>query len=522
MVLAVDVDPGVLVDHGPWLPGYVREALLADADRRRRGVHHTSPGVAATVVAMAVDEAAVDDETIIGDPAVGGGAFLLTACEILTGSRRARIARVVGCDIDPLAVAVTVAALELWADGAALPAGSIRVADFLQPSPFSRRPDVVVGNPPFLSQLRGGSVRSDVMRRALRTRWPGVGGYVDDAAAFLLAAVDAVGDGGVVALMQPASFLSARDAQGVRARLAAVAPLVALWVDGERRFDAAVDTVAPVVRKGGVPGEIRRVVGVPGVAAAPARGPDASSWAPLIADISGTPALDPGELTIDGTLGGVAVITSGFRDQFYGLRGAVSDDVSGRHRLVTSGLIDPIQLLWGARSCRFDRQRWAHPVVDPQAVAPGIRSWVSRRLVPKLLVASQTKVVEVAVDPDGHCVPCTPVVSVEPKSCAPSLWHLAAALSSPVVAALIVQGAAGSALSRDAVRISAPRMAALPLPAPGPAWDRAAEAAHGMYDSPSRAQLGAVARHSLAAYGVADREDLFEWWEQRLPVVKPG
>ena len=98
------------------------------------------------------------------------------------------------------------------------------------------------------SQLRGGTPRSQAQRAALAERWAGVGGYVDDAAAFLLAGVDALADGGTVVLVQPASVLGAVDARSVRERLARSAPPRALWVDPGRAFAAGVDTVALVCR----------------------------------------------------------------------------------------------------------------------------------------------------------------------------------------------------------------------------------------------------------------------------------
>ncbi|NIR36154.1 MAG: hypothetical protein GWN79_06265 [Actinobacteria bacterium] len=198
------------------------------------------------------------------------------------------------------------------------------------------------------------------------------------------------------------------------------------------------------------------------------------------------------------------------------------DEPGGTPRLVTSGLIDPLRLRWGERVCRYDRRRWRHPVVDLDRVDDAVEGWVVARLVPKVLVATQTRTVEAVVDPDGSLVPSTPVVSVEPSGPVPSLWHLAAVLSSPVVAALVATTAAGSALSRDAMRVSARTVAALPLPADAAAWDAAAEAAE-------RAQLGGddgalrvCAARTLAAYGVEGRTDLLEWWAPRLPGARRG
>ena len=63
------------------------------------------------------------------------------------------------------------------------------------------------------------------------------------------------------------------------------------------------------------------------------------------------------------TLGDIATFTADFRDQYYGLVGAVSDDGDGPP-LITSGLIEPGRVLVGRRQVRFAKQRFAAPRVD--------------------------------------------------------------------------------------------------------------------------------------------------------------
>ncbi len=516
-VLRVEVDPAVVASAGPWLPGFAREALLSSADRRRGGVHHTSPTLASTVTALARSARPWSDTDVVIDPAVGGGAFLLAAVAAMGGEPGSALARVRGFDVDPLAVAVTIAALRLWAGGAEVPQGAVRVGDALDEAWPSDPAACVLGNPPFLSQLRSGTARDETRRRALSTRWPELAGYVDDAAAFLLAGLDHVVDGGVVALLQPASFLSARDAEPVRRRLRAEAGLAGLWIDDGRQFSAAVDTVALVVRKGAAIDHVEsveRARGVPAVRLPSHPVPDDRSWGSLL--LVDTPTLHRGDVAGSRVVADVANVTAGFRDQFYGLRGAVGEARAGEPRLITSGLIDPLTCRWGETPCRFDKQRWTTPTVDPDAVDAAIRGWLAARLVPKLVVASQTRVLEVAIDAEGDMVPCTPVISVEPRTDAPTLGHLAAALISPVSSLLLLRDAAGSALSSDAMRVSATAIGRLPLPEPGPAWDAAAAAIDALPGAPTRAELAEIGRLALAAHGLAHRGDILDWWHSRL------
>ena len=94
-------------------------------------------------------------------------------------------------------------------------------------------------------------------------------------------------------------------------------------------------------------------------------------------------------------LGDLATATAGFRDEYYGLRPAVVDARDGDlPMLITSGLVDPGRVLWGERATRFDGRPFMHPRVDPAQLGGRVGRWVHQRLVPKVVVATQTKVVE--------------------------------------------------------------------------------------------------------------------------------
>jgi len=428
------------------------------------------------------------------------------------------VRRLIGCDIDPLAVATTEAAVTLWSGGIRPQPGAIRVADFLAPDPFAgRRPDLIVGNPPFLSQMKRATARDERRRAELKRRWPSLGGYVDESLLFLLAACETVADDGVVALIQPTSVLSARDSAPGRAILDEVAPPTAFWWPGEQVFDAAVDTCAIVCRRGARDKIVTRAVGVPAVSAKSCVRPHPGSWSPLLAGIKGTP-----DFVIEGLpLSSMADVTAGFRDQYYGLRGAVIEDQQGQHPLITCGLIDPIESRWGRVPCRYDRRKWQAPAVVVDEIEEPVRDWFLSRLKPKLLVATQTKLIELIVDADGVMVPCTPTVVVEPHD-PDDIWHLAAALSAPVTSASVVGSSAGSGQSADAIRVSASTLSHVVLPPSGRAWDLAAEAVREVHFSvDEEARREALMNAAIlcdAAFGVDD-EALRRWWADRLPRI---
>jgi SAM-dependent methyltransferase len=452
-LLAHEPAPFALPDGvGPELLGALHESLLGRPARRGRGAYYTPADVAARLVGWAVEGL---DRPVVLDPACGGGAFLLDAAR--------HTDRLVAIDIDPLAVAVTEAALFL--------ATGRRPVTHVGDALVDEWPaaDVVVGNPPFLSQLRGDTARSRDRAAAL-----GAKGYVDDAALFLLAAARHAGR---VALLQPESIVSAASAASVRAE---VGPLVErIWVPDRPLFDAAVRVVGVVLD--------RRAAGI-------------ERWSSVVADARGVPSVDIGPR---GTLGERCEITAGFRDEYYGLAPFVRERDGAP--LITCGLIDPASCRWGAEPARYGRRRWAAPAVDLDGLASSsLAGWADRQLVPKVLVATQTRVIEAVVDEVGAWLPCTPVLSVVPVDL--DLWHVLAVLLAPPVSAWALREAGGAALSGDAVKLSATQLRAIPLPAAGPDWDDAAVALRSGDVLAAGAAMG-------RAYGI----DVLGWWSARLP-----
>ena len=537
--------PAAMLD--PGLLGAAHEALLADSERRQRGAFYTPGPLAAGLVRAA--------GTLVGprgrrarvcDPAVGGGVFLLAAARELI-ARGADPGTVIGeqlwgVDVDPLAVEVATAALALLAAAHGAPRARPRVvvADALRVgldawSPRAAPFDLVVGNPPFLGQLRRRTARSRPERTVLRGRLgAAVGPYTDAAALFLATAVEMTVPGGRVALIVPESVLAARDSAAVRAVVAERAALVGLWTAESAGFDAAVRVCAPILAVGRPqPRSVSRFTGAAVEAAAPMAVGDrvaaGASWAPLLAAQRGVPSV---ELPATPTLASVASATAGFRRQYYGIRPFVRErgaiDVEGPDAevmpLITAGAIDPARLLWAARPTRFAGRTWTAPVVDLaalRAIDPPLARWAEARRIPKVLVATQTAVVEPVVDPRGWWYPSVPVVSVEP---APErIWEVAAVVGSPVVSAWLATRLAGTALSADTIRVGAAHLLEVPLPLDREAWRDgarrwrdASEAARAGDGVAWERALRAYGDAMVAAYGITDA-GLVDWWETRRP-----
>ncbi|WP_183095365.1 N-6 DNA methylase [Nocardioides stalactiti] len=445
---------------------------LAD-ERRSRGAFYTPPAL----VDWILDRALGSTPATVLDPACGTGHFLVAAARRLGDVRSVH-----GSDLDP--EAVRIARLRLQAEDPAVPVAEIearvRVADGLtawEGSCF----DAVIGNPPFLGQLKS---------RTAGQRG-GLGAYTDTSAAFLHRSLGLVRDGGTVALVQPLSVLGARDAGPVRAEVAATGAVEDLWVAATPVFrGTSVLACVPVVR-----------IGAHG-------GPGPDDWGRRAAPSFGIPAVTL--TTGGGTVGDLATCTADFRDQYYGLVPHVSDGGPGTP-LITSGLIEPGACEWGRRPTRFARQRYDAPVVDVdglRAADARLGAWAASRLVPKVLVAGQGRVIEAVVDETGAWLPSVPVLSVVPHDPA-DLWRVLAVLLAPPVVADAAARYVGTGLTPGSIKISARQLAALPLPLDGGAWVRGADLARA-------GEIAEAGRAMTEAYGIDTDDPVLDWWLARL------
>lgn len=455
------------------------------------------------------------------DPACGGGVFLVAVAEALhrRGVDRTQIVEELlwGADIDPVGLAAAEAALAIWSGGEVPPPGRLVVGDPLRDGAgiWPDRPrggfGLVVGNPPFQNQLERTTARPRADRDRLRARFGGVlRAYTDTAWLFLLLACELAQPGGRAVLVQPESVMAARDAAAVRAAVDRKARIADLWVDDRQVFTARVRVCAPVL-------EIDSADADSSMPSGP------RAWQDLLADATGIPRIALSATA--GRLGDRATIVAGFRDEYYGLIPLVCDasPPGGRSLapLVTVGAVDWGRSAWGRRPLRFAKRRWAEPAVDLARLdargSPAARRWVARTLVPKIVVATQTKVLELAVDEQGAWVPSVPVISVVPER-SDDLWRLAAALASPAATAWLARRTPGVGLHRGALKVSRRDLAELPLPPNPGAWDAAAAALRNLVAVHDPGAFDRFVAAAAAAYGSAPA--LVEWWRGRLDATR--
>jgi SAM-dependent methyltransferase len=461
------------------------------AERKRRGAWYTPPELVELLIDRAVRPALAGrshEPVRVLDPACGDGR-LLGAAGRSTGPTTAAL-ELVGIEVD----AVAAASARRAVPGARIIVGDGRTLD--PGGPF----DVVIGNPPYLGQLARATTRGG--RSEL-----GGGPYADVAAEFLARSLDLVRPrGGRVALVLPQSILSTRDTGAIRSAVTSSAAVTGFWWSPTRVFDAAVTACVLVLETGRRQGSVRRWFG-PTCAprlAAPASSVAGVSWAPLVADLVGVPCV-PG-FEGHGRLDELATATAGFRDQFYGLVPFVGDGVEGP-ALVTTGLIDLDHCAWGERPARFARRTFAAPRIDVLALGatdPRLAAWVERQRRPKVLVATQTRVIEAVVDDHGDWIPSVPVIAVHPRRL-DDLWAVAAVLMAPPVSAWAAQRHLGAGLGSTSLKLSASQVLQLPLPRQS--W-AAATARARVRD------LDGAAVEMCRAYGLSrdDAVPVLEWW----------
>ena len=460
--------------------------------RKELGAWYTPSDLVDTVVDAVVTPEFVSGRSrpiVVLDPSCGDGRFLAAArnrIESLGAS-----ATLIGCDVDPDAIHVARASLPDDAE--------LRQADALATTWPARRIDLVLGNPPFLSQMATATTRGGSSGR-------GGGPYADAAVEFLALAGELVDpDGGRVALVLPQSLLASRDATDTRTSIGDRAHLVWSWWTGRRVFDAQVHVCVLAFEFGRPESAARR-----------------SNWSHVITSRHGVPAV-PADLATDAALRDRARLNANFRDEYYGMLPAVGDHDTGPP-LITSGLVDPGRSWWGERSITFAKQRFERPRVDLARLDDHMTRWARRRLVPKVLVANQTRIVEAVCDPHGEWLPAVPVVGLypagghwddddrsTPAQLEAAAWEIAAVLTSPIASAWLWNQGAGTGLSADAIRLSPLTLGALPWPSGdlGPAVEalRAADV---------RACGGAVD----AAYGISDDAELLGWWTALLERIE--
>ncbi len=508
----------------PWLIGAVHELLASAGERSSRGAWYTPRVVVERLVEQALpfDSNLGVTTTFVVDPTCGGGAFLLATLDrfvVCGATADEALARIGGMDIDTGAVHASQLAIDAWgrlrrASQRAIEqaVSQIHVGDQLEAWPASWPDvDVVVGNPPFATPLRGlpFPTAAQAAREQRRDR---LGPYADLAAIHLAVCVERVAPSGRVGLVLPQSILGGRDTAGLRRWIDDVAPMAAIWATKEPVFEASVRVWSPLLVKG----------------SATTR---AGSWSEAAAGAVGVPSTPMQSVaTLDSLL---TSATAGFRDEFYALADACVERVDvaetgdaidelpdGHMRLATVGSLDPLVSWWGRRPTTFAKRRWDAPVIDCSKVEGRSHAWLEQMRVPKVLLPTQSRVFEPFVDRDGTVAPATPLLALHADADAIDL--VAAVLLAPPVVAWAFARWFGTAMSVEAIKIAARDVGTLPLPEDHGAWTEAATIVASADGQEPRLALSTAIEAATVmhrAYGLdqasAEGAAVWHWWLTR-------
>lgn len=533
----------------------LRDASAAGSTRARLGAVYTPRPLALALTRDAWSRLApAPHRPLVLDPSCGSGRFLLASIDVAAAAH-APLPILDAFDIDPCAVFITRALLHshplLAHDPMSIAptiASRIRWCDALATPHAPNAFDLVLGNPPFLNQLERTSARAAAQARALTTATDGViKGYADTASAFLHLAITLTRPGGVTCMIQPLSVLAARDSRPLRVWSSRTASLQSLWVGDTHAFAASVYACALTLRKRDhAPSRPRDPLpitlsrGVPPHTAARVRATSTTRWSVLASRACGVPnlRLDPHLPTLRTWLDA----TADFRDVYYALRDLIidapnpnaspsSNPNSNLIPILNTGLIELAATSWGRAHARLFRQRWLRPAFDlAQAQQhPFLTRVLPLRLRPKLILATQTRVIEAFVDAQGTWMPTTPLISLTPRDGAPDLYTIAAALCSPVATLVAARRTFGTSMSPRAIKLAAREVLDLPIPhdpaalAPAAHAFREAAASHANADHSNSdpvgyaAALQTYAHHAVAAYALpaSDQDRILHWWHAR-------
>jgi len=499
--------------------------VAAKVARRRVGAFYTPPKLVDFILDHTLKPwlaAHPNREPTVLDPSCGTGRFLLAAGHRLAQRRVDRAGESVGSawthigpllrglDTDPIATAWLAGHIEFLADGHADAASGIRTVDALGADGLRTcSADIVVGNPPFGSPLKQ-ATDAESARRAAKELGGCVGRYTDLAAIFLGHCCSVVQKGGALGMVQPLSVLASRDAAPIRAALMESCTPTAAWASPARVFDADVFTCVLAFTQGPAPAAVtvNRFRDLPPqpCGTATIRAQDAS-WAALATAAMGFP--DVPRYQSSGTIGDIAAATADFRDQYYGLKPAIVECGEqmdeGAVPVVTTGVLDPARCQWGRQPIRLFGTKWNRPGITISALDPQMQAWATGRLVPKVMLPTQTRTLEPVLDVAGRWLPSVPIITIttpDPED----LSRVAAVLACPLVSLLAIHRSLGTARSPKAIKLSASEVLMLPTPIDQDAWSEAAGrfelAQHAKDQTACDAHLHACATLMLGAYRV--------------------
>lgn len=270
--------------------------------------------------------------------------------------------------------------------------------------------DVVLGNPPFVNAIK--RVAESATSSLARYLALPLGGTADLAYRFLACAISQIRPTGRVGFVQPRGLLNAAPVRAFRQAIVGGEAVVdALWVPPRADFFAGASVFICIVvfrRSGPSASRVAVTTSPPTQSEWCAGELKTDNWWRDVTLLSGTTAIDDDaglstawSAVLLGELYRVqASMTAG---DAYDLVPFVVDDRDGSGpKLVTTGLIEPNECLWGDTTCRYLKVDYLFPRIAQSAGLPkSLAARIERARRPKVIVAGLSKRVECFLDGAG-------------------------------------------------------------------------------------------------------------------------
>jgi methylase of polypeptide subunit release factors len=321
--------------------------------------------------------------------------------------------------------------------------------------------DVVVGNPPFVNAIEGGVAERS--KPLLRFTNAYVGGTADLAYYFLATSTRMIRPGGRIGLVQPRAVLNAPPVRAVRAQLVgSLRPNLLYAPDRSDLFDGPAVFVALLVLGPDRECRVSRDYDV-ATASWVAGCIEGDNWWAEMGRLlrGGKRVLWAGSIVADVFAVGASMTTA----DAYDVVPSLVDQAGGlSQKLVTTGLIEPRQCLWGEINCRYLKRDYRYPrVVESGVLTKSLRRRLENARRPKIVVAGLSKRIECFVDRQGEYIGAVSTFSIfHPRDEVAELDALCEELLSDEFTDRFVEELGGNAMGGGNTTMKKSFLAALP------------------------------------------------------------
>lgn len=322
--------------------------------------------------------------------------------------------------------------------------------------------DAVVGNPPFINAIEG-NIKSS-MKAWIKTLGFDLSGTADFSYYFLAQADFITRVGGSVGLIMPRPFLNSQAAAAFRQRVQKSRPPVLIYSpEAQSHFSAANVKIALVVLANALTciGGIDKIL-------APIQLDAENWWSCLVQDNESTSSsCDSNSKRLCDLFKIGASMTTQFA---YEVREFLEDRLdTDWQRLVTTGLIDPFECLWGKKTCRYLKADYLHPVMRKSGEMPkGLLKRIEESKRPKVLIAGVAGPrgnLEAVVDTKGNlCGAVSTYTVTHPKDSIIALKSLCNFLNSEEVTGRVFAELRAASMGSGLLTIKKDFLANLMLP----------------------------------------------------------